>query len=251
MQMAQKQVLAPRMIQSMEILQLPIMALQERIEQEMEDNPVLDQIEPTDEFGSSTKRSKSTPMPRPNRNANWSSDDDTNNEDDFERLLNMADNLPDDYEERSRPSRGQIEAESDRRHDAMANMVARPESLLEYLRPPAQLVRSRGAAATDVRADHLQPRQQRLSEVAAGGTDRLPPRPSSNGDAETWQAEQMQLAEEALADRPAPRSARRRCAQPEGMPAAATHAGPACSTKNCRCLIEQPPGRPGKQPTCR
>src|SRR5215470_4506557 len=45
MQLAQKQVLAPRMIQSMEILQLPMMALQERIEQEMEDNPVLDQVE--------------------------------------------------------------------------------------------------------------------------------------------------------------------------------------------------------------
>ena len=45
MQLAQKQVLAPRMIQSMEILQLPLMALQERIEQEMEDNPVLDQLE--------------------------------------------------------------------------------------------------------------------------------------------------------------------------------------------------------------
>ena len=45
MQLAQKQVLAPRMIQSMEILQLPLMALQERIEQEMEDNPCLDQVE--------------------------------------------------------------------------------------------------------------------------------------------------------------------------------------------------------------
>ena len=31
MRMAQKQVLAPRMIQSMEILQLPVMALEERI----------------------------------------------------------------------------------------------------------------------------------------------------------------------------------------------------------------------------
>ena len=55
-------------------------------------------------------------------------DDNTNNEDDFERLMNMADNLPDDYEERSRPSRGQMEAEADRRHDAMANMVARVPS---------------------------------------------------------------------------------------------------------------------------
>ena len=45
MQLAQKQVLAPRMIQSMEILQLPIMALQERIEQEMQENPLLDLLE--------------------------------------------------------------------------------------------------------------------------------------------------------------------------------------------------------------
>src|SRR5271155_2872812 len=34
--------LAPRMIQSMEILQLPIMALQERIQQELQENPVLE-----------------------------------------------------------------------------------------------------------------------------------------------------------------------------------------------------------------
>ena len=38
----QVQKLAPRMIQSMEILQLPILALQERIEQEMNENPVLE-----------------------------------------------------------------------------------------------------------------------------------------------------------------------------------------------------------------
>ena len=38
LRMVQKQVLAPRMIQSMEILQLPIMALQERIEQEIQEN---------------------------------------------------------------------------------------------------------------------------------------------------------------------------------------------------------------------
>src|SRR6187397_2178800 len=33
--------MAPRMIQSMEILQLPIMALQERIDQELSENPIL------------------------------------------------------------------------------------------------------------------------------------------------------------------------------------------------------------------
>ena len=37
-----RQTIAPRMIQSMEILQLPIMALQERIEHELQENPVLE-----------------------------------------------------------------------------------------------------------------------------------------------------------------------------------------------------------------
>ena len=40
--MMQNMILAPRMIQSMEILQLPIMALQERIQQELQENPVLE-----------------------------------------------------------------------------------------------------------------------------------------------------------------------------------------------------------------
>src|ERR1700719_4047048 len=44
--MEQKMILAPRMIQSMEILQLPIMALQERIQQELQENPVLELKEP-------------------------------------------------------------------------------------------------------------------------------------------------------------------------------------------------------------
>src|SRR3954447_20296748 len=47
--MVQQQVLAPRMIQSMEILQLPIMALQERIQQELQENPVLELRETGDE----------------------------------------------------------------------------------------------------------------------------------------------------------------------------------------------------------
>ena len=45
LRLVQKQVLAPRMIQSMEILQLPMMALQERIEQEMQENEALELVE--------------------------------------------------------------------------------------------------------------------------------------------------------------------------------------------------------------
>src|SRR5438045_6772903 len=42
MRMGQRQLLNPRMIQSMEIPQLPLMALEERIEQELQNNPVLE-----------------------------------------------------------------------------------------------------------------------------------------------------------------------------------------------------------------
>src|SRR5262245_49061122 len=49
MKLGLHQHLAPRMIQSMEILQLPIMALQERIQQELQENPVLELKETTDE----------------------------------------------------------------------------------------------------------------------------------------------------------------------------------------------------------
>lgn len=134
MQLAQKQVLAPRMIQSMEILQLPIMALQERIEQEMEENPCLDQADTaSDSIDGDVELEKESADTRSEEERELVIDESKNNEDDFERLLNMADNLPDDYEERSRPSRGQMEADADRAHDQMANMVARPETLSDYL----------------------------------------------------------------------------------------------------------------------
>jgi len=42
MKMSQQMKLAPRMIQSMEILQLPVMALNDRIEEELQENVVLE-----------------------------------------------------------------------------------------------------------------------------------------------------------------------------------------------------------------
>ena len=47
--MLHQQIMAPRMIQSMEILQLPTMALEERIQQELEENPFLEVKELADE----------------------------------------------------------------------------------------------------------------------------------------------------------------------------------------------------------
>ena len=197
MQMAQKQVLAPRMIQSMEILQLSIIALQERIEQEMEDNPVLDQVEPTGETESSLDEQVSPDAPS-EAERELVVKEDTNNEEDFERLLNMAENLPDEYEERSRPSRGQMEADSDRRQDAIANMVSKPESLVDYLQhqlswydleeKPRRMC-DRVIYDLDSNGYLKSP----LEELIGALPQEL------NGDASAWREEQLKMAEEALA----------------------------------------------------
>ena len=74
LRLVQKQVLAPRMIQSMEILQLSILALQERIEQEMEENPVLEIAGGGAGACRRRRRSRriaSRPTPPPRKNASW------------------------------------------------------------------------------------------------------------------------------------------------------------------------------------
>ena len=54
MRMGQHMKLAPRMIQSMEILQMPMLALQERIDQELESNIALELVEPGSETENTT-----------------------------------------------------------------------------------------------------------------------------------------------------------------------------------------------------
>ncbi|MBN2024617.1 MAG: RNA polymerase factor sigma-54 [Pirellulales bacterium] len=128
----QKQILAPRMIQSMEILQLPILALQERIEQEMEENPVLEMREEDPDLPSEPVDVELPDAPTAEERE-LVIDETKNNEDDFERLLNMDEEWPDHSDERSRPSRAEQEEAGQRKQDAMANMTARPQSLEDYL----------------------------------------------------------------------------------------------------------------------
>lgn len=135
LRMVQKQVLAPRMIQSMEILQLPILALQERIEQEMEENPILElKEEEPDPLAELDQPEEREPPDAPTEEERELVIDETkDNEEDFERLLKMDEQWPDHFEERTRPSRGRLEEAGERKHDAMANMAARPQSLHDYL----------------------------------------------------------------------------------------------------------------------
>ena len=65
MRMSQQMKLAPRMIQSMEILQMPFAALQERIEQELESNVALEEststLEPQTD-GDASEAADETPL---------------------------------------------------------------------------------------------------------------------------------------------------------------------------------------------
>ena len=57
-----------------------------------------------------------------------------NNASDFERLLEISQDWPDDnYTSGSRPSGNQMDADSDRQHDVMSNAENRPQTLIDYL----------------------------------------------------------------------------------------------------------------------
>ena len=56
MKLGQHMKLAPRMIQSMEILQMPLNELEERIEQELENNATLELVEVEPEAGLATEQ---------------------------------------------------------------------------------------------------------------------------------------------------------------------------------------------------
>ncbi len=141
MRMSQQMKLAPRMIQSMEILQLPLMALQERIDQELAENVCLEQVErKTDEgrFDSEHVDSGGDPFevaPRVeiDRQELVAGKED-NNASDFERLVEISQDWPDDnYSSGSRVSGNQMDADSDRQHDTMSNAENRPQTLCDYL----------------------------------------------------------------------------------------------------------------------
>lgn len=132
MRQVQKQILAPRMIQSMEILQLPIMALQERIEQEMNENPLLE-LEEVDPALPDEPEERENPNAPTDTEKELVVDSEHNNAEDFERLLDLDREVPDHFDELPRKSATRLDEEGDRKHDAMANAVSRPESLNDYL----------------------------------------------------------------------------------------------------------------------
>ncbi|MCK4628182.1 MAG: RNA polymerase factor sigma-54 [Sedimentisphaerales bacterium] len=135
MKMDQRMVLAPRMIQSMEILQLPLLALQERIEQEMLANPVLELEEPAGEQAAQDvdQENSATNNNTTESEQSLSIKDDNSKKEDFQRLDNLGSDY-DDYLERANVSpRRSSPGDRDPKMEAMQNTAAPGQSLNEFL----------------------------------------------------------------------------------------------------------------------
>jgi len=136
MRLEQRMKLAPRMIQSMEILQLPILALQERIEQELNSNPVLEIDEPSNpQEGDSTQAQSEENTDEKDIVV----DIDGEKIEDFERINNLDDDYR-DYMSRAEPFRRAQSDEPDRKLEALKNTAAPPHSLHEHLAEQWRLV---------------------------------------------------------------------------------------------------------------
>ena len=136
MRLGQQMKLAPRVIQSMEILQMPLTELEERIEQELASNPTLEMVEIA---------------PDPDARLTHEEPDSAENVDDFQRLEAFEEANPDAAENTNQsgglldgrdrfeteytPSRStRLDGERDGKMDAMASAPAREASLGEQLR---------------------------------------------------------------------------------------------------------------------
>lgn len=129
-------VLAPRMIQSMEILQLPMLALQERINQELESNPVLEiasEAPEASEGASNDPADQSVADETAEGERDFVVKEDDSNVDDFERLSSLGPEFV-DYDPPGPRSRARRDSsEPDPKLEAMANTAARETSLNDYL----------------------------------------------------------------------------------------------------------------------
>ncbi|MEM7681181.1 MAG: RNA polymerase factor sigma-54 [Planctomycetota bacterium] len=138
----QRMKLAPRMIQSMEVLQMPQAALEERIEQELGSNPTLElaEVGPDEAALSAEKAQSERDAAEPERELTGEV-----GADDFERLGNLSEQYAEDWSgnltESGDPAGGefarrrakQIAGDRDGKLDALANTASRTASLGEQL----------------------------------------------------------------------------------------------------------------------
>jgi RNA polymerase sigma-54 factor len=144
MRMDQRMKLDPRMIQSMEILQMPMPALEERIEQELASNPTLELAQGGEDPGD--LRAEREQARRDDREGERplvveNDKDGKHSADDFERLSNLSEQYGEAWDANTsegssafaRQRVASTAGDRDAKQDAMANTQARTASLYDQL----------------------------------------------------------------------------------------------------------------------
>ena len=141
MRLEQKMKLAPRMIQSMEVLQLPFLALQEKIEAELNSNPVLE----TAEEHSEELQGSQAELEDISEERELVVRDDSGNIEDFQRLENIGDDFS-DYLDGSGPMQFEPRyqrvstGDPDKKLEALNNTQAQEKSLLDSLKEQWRMI---------------------------------------------------------------------------------------------------------------
>ena len=192
MKLGQQMKLAPRMIQSMEILQMPVHQLEERIEQELESNVTLETFEPGRDDGAIAEERRETEREAREYEREMTvgaSGKDGDASEDFARLDSMETQYGEDFnaeQEGAGRSRGEdwwdgggrrstrLDGERDSKMDAMANTAGRPEGLTDQLLEQWALTDADGATreAGELLIGHVEDDgyiRTELSEIASNG----------------------------------------------------------------------------------
>lgn len=168
LKLSQQLRLAPQIIQSIEILQLPAMDLKELIENELQENEALEVLEPAaDSFSQSEEAREDTK-------------EDDSFEDDAERVLERLDELASAEGGATYGSRGAAQEASDRKLEAMQNAPAYDTGLadhcirqLEELELDPQVAKAAEAIVYNLADTGLLPCP--LDDVSQGMDDPAPP----------------------------------------------------------------------------
>lgn len=123
----QKQIMTQRLIQSMELLQLPLQQLEERVETELQTNPVL---EPLD----SDSRNDVYDVPSGKEQEPARPHDSENSQDEFRTANDFAETYADTLDEAPIRSQNWLEEAQQRHQDVIDNAMSRGETLEEHLR---------------------------------------------------------------------------------------------------------------------
>jgi len=111
--------------------------LEEKIEQELIENPILEKHESDPEATEAEAKSKEKEKEKDKEKdvdqKELVIEEDNRTEDDFERLLNLDREVPDHFDERPRVSSNRMQESADRQHDMMANVATRQDTLQDYL----------------------------------------------------------------------------------------------------------------------